>query len=206
MKTSVSQKRIIQNCLMKNSEWQVSNLENTDFPPSASFTPSSASSGIMLKWSTEMSHGYSLWQKNVFDSIFLKIWMMIIMIIILFSLVCSCWRPRNLYYCKTSSLILVYPQGKGNPSKLGMDAFLAEPWGCSGLAAGGEIRSLEHHPTSGAALALQRHQHCPSPWFWGVLVPGCTAWLPEGFDGSASVPGVGLESAASSAQIIFLFL
>lgn len=143
----------------------------------------------------------TLFGKWMFLRVYL-IWMMMIIIIVLFLLVCCCLRHRNLYYCNTSSLILVYPQGKGNPTELGNRCFLAEPLGCSRGTAGGEIPSLglgladplEHHPTLWGLLwpcrgtSIARRTAFEGFW-WQAAQLG---WLGV-FDGSASVPGGGIR-------------
>lgn len=190
MKTSVSQKIIIQNFVLRNGEWQVSNPENTYFPPSASFTPkfSQLWHHAQVKHWENVSWLLSL-AKECFWGFFF-IWMMMMMIIIiLFLLVCSCLRHRNLlFYCKTSSLIL---KEKKIQTKWAVDVFLAEPVGVAvtlpGAGTGGFPGVSSH--SLGALLALQRHQHCSSGWFWGFF-PWQAAefgWL-RVFDGSAPVP------------------
>lgn len=193
MKTSVSQKIIIQNFLLKNGEWEVSNLENTYFAPSASFTPkfSQLWHHTQVKHWEDVSWLLSL-TKECFWGVF--IWMMMI-IIILFLLVCSCLRHRNLHYCKTSSLILVYPRGEENPSKLGRECFPGWAHGCDcrcsdDLARGWQIPWSIIPPfggSSGPAGAPALLQCLVLRVFFSMT--GCTDWLLRVFDGSASVPG-----------------
>lgn len=203
MKTSVSQKIIIQNFLLKNAEWEVSNLENTYFSPSASFTPkfSQLWHPARVKHWEDVSWLLSL-AKECFWGFFLFGWWWLLFCFCLFVLV---WDIEISIIAKQAHLSSFILKEKKIQANWAGDVFLAEPLGVAAgrvmpLLGAGRFPGASSHPL-GAVLALQRHQHCSSGWVWGDS-PWQAAqfgWL-RVFGGSASVGWVGLESAASSAM------
>lgn len=154
---------------------------------------------------------------------FFLIWMMMI----LFLLVCCCLRDRNLYYCKTSSLTLIYPQEKENPfftiMQQAVSVFLAEPLGALGavmplLRAGtGTFPGAPSHSlgllwlcrgTSTAQMGLGGFTGQAARCGW-LRVFGGSAPVPDGWDqhllhpqptSCCSCPGAGVVGFGQSPQ------